>query len=336
MSLQEKVGQVIMVGVPVTGDRQTPAAVVREHRVSNVFLHGRTQAGQEPMRAIVDEFRQIGADAGPRDPQMLVATDQEGGLVQVLRGPGFSEMPSAVEQAKLSPDALRREARAWGQELAGIGVNLNLAPVADVVDPRSAASNEPIGALERNYGDTLDSVIDGSVSFSEGMRAAGVATAPKHFPGLGLVTGNTDTTAEVTDTVTGPNAPSVRAFRANIDAGAEFVMMSSAYYAKIDADHPAVFSPAAVRLLREDLAFDGVVMTDDLSAAAAAQPWPAGERAVLAVEAGVDLVLASADPTTAGPMAQALIARAEKDPAFAARIDEAATRVLTAKAALAG
>ncbi|MBL0886106.1 glycoside hydrolase family 3 protein [Myceligenerans indicum] len=334
MSLVEKVGQIIMVGVPVAGEREESAAAIREHHVANIFLHGRTQAGQGPVRRLVDDFRKVGAVANPRDPLMLVATDQEGGAVQVLRGEGFSDIPSAVDQAAMPPADLRRSAETWGTELARAGVNLNLAPVADVVPADSASSNAPIGAYRRNYGYTLDSVVSGSVAFGQGQRDAGVATTPKHFPGLGLVVGNTDTTAGVTDTETGPDARSVEAFAANVDSGSEFVMMSSAIYTKIDATRPAVFSPAAVDLLRDDLGFDGVIMTDDLSAAAQVQAWTPGDRAVLAVEAGVDLVLASADPATAAPMAQALVDRAEQDPDFAARVDRAAGRVLSAKAAL--
>lgn len=336
MTLAEKVGQIIMVGVPVSGGRETAAAAIRQHHVANIFLHGRTQAGQGPVRRLVTDFRAIGTAANPRDPLMLVATDQEGGAVQVLRGNGFSDMPSAVDQADMSPDELRRDAETWGTELADAGVNLNLAPVVDIVLASAAASNAPIGANRRNYGYTLESVVSGSVAFGQGQRDAGVATAPKHFPGLGLVVGNTDTSAGVTDTVTGPDAKSVEAFAANVASGSEFVMMSSAVYTKIDAERPAVFSPAAIDLLRDDVGFDGVIMTDDLAAAAQVQAWSPGDRAVLAVEAGVDLVLASADPTTAAPMARALVERAERNPDFAARIDEAAARVLTAKSALTG
>lgn len=336
MTLSEKVGEIIMVGIPVGGQRDAAAAAIRQHHVANVFLHGRTQAGREPVRNLVSAFQEIGVAANPNDPLMLVATDQEGGAVQVLRGEGFSDIPSAVEQAAMPAGELRASAETWGRELADVGVNLNLAPVADVVPKESAASNAPIGAFDRNYGYTLDSVVSGSVAFGQGQRAAGVATTPKHFPGLGMVAGNTDTTAGVTDTVTGPDAQSVAAFRANVESGSEFVMMSSAVYTKIDADRPAVFSTAATGLLRDDLGFDGVIITDDLSAAAQVQEWTPADRAVLAVEAGVDLVLASADPTTAAPMAQALVERAERDPDFAARIDDAATRVLAAKLALGG
>ncbi|GAB4087196.1 glycoside hydrolase family 3 protein [Myceligenerans cantabricum] len=334
MTLEEKVGQIIMVGVPVSGGREASAEAIRRYHVANVFLHGRTQAGQGPVRNLVADFREIGVGANPRDPLMLVATDQEGGAVQVLRGNGFSDMPNAVDQSAMPPAELRRKAAVWGGELAEAGVNLNLAPVVDLVLADSAASNAPIGAVGRNYGYTLDSVIAGSVAFGQGQRDAGIATTPKHFPGLGMVTGNTDTATAVTDTVTGPDAKSVEAFRKNVEAGSEFVMMSSAIYAKIDADRPAVFSPAAVDLLRDDLGFDGVVMTDDLAAATQVQAWDPGERAVLAVEAGVDLVLASADPTTAAPMAQALVERAKADPDFRSRVDDAAAHVLTAKSHL--
>lgn len=320
-----------MVGVPVTGGWEVSAEAITRHQVANVFLHGRTQAGQDAIADLVTAVRKTGSDANPRDPLMLVATDQEGGAVQVLRGPGFSEMPSAMDQAAMSPGTLRKNAASWGDELAAVGVNLNLAPVADLVPAGSATSNAPIGAVARNYGHTLDSVAGGSVAFGAGMRQAGVETTPKHFPGLGAVARNTDTTTGVTDTVTGPKADSVAAFGANIEAGAAFVMMSSAVYSKIDRERPAVFSPKVIDLLRDDLAFDGVVITDDLSAAAQVQPWSPGERAVLAIEAGVDLVLASADPTTASAMAEALVRRAQDDEDFAQRIEQAAGRVLVAK-----
>ena len=170
-------------------------------------------------------------------------------------------------------------------------------------------------------------------AFAQGQRAAGVETSIKHFPGLGRVTGNTDTTAGVTDTVTGPDAPSVDVFDAGIESGTGLVMMSSAIYTQIDPDAPAVFSPRAVGLVREH-GFDGAIISDDLSAAVQVEGVPAGERAVRAVRAGVDLVLASAKPSVAPAMVDALIKAAGNDPVFAAQVDAAAARVVAAKAAL--
>ena len=99
----------------------------------------------------------------------------------------------------------------------------------------------------------------------------------KHFPGLGRVTGNTDTTAGVTDTVTTRTSTDITPFRAAISAGAHLLMVSSAYYSRIDASHPAVFSPTVIRgMIRGDLGFTGVVISDDLGNAKQVAAWSPG------------------------------------------------------------
>jgi beta-N-acetylhexosaminidase len=329
-TLEEKVGQIVMVGLPVAGPFQPTFDMLRDQKIGGVFLHGRTTAGRQPVKNLVDAA--VGAAAQERE-SLFVATDQEGGAVQVLRGRGFSDIPSALDQAELTAPDLRERSRVWGAELAAAGVNLNLAPVLDLVPGATASSNAPIGVFGRNYGYTAESVIAHGNAFAQGQRDAGVQTSIKHFPGLGRVTGNTDSTAGVTDTVTGADAPSVDVFDAGIDAGSGLVMMSSAIYTRIDPKAPAVFSPAAVGLVRE-LGFDGVIISDDLSAAAQVASVPAGRRAVRAVDAGVDLVLASARPSAAPAMVGALIRTARDDPAFAAKVDAAAARVVAAKADL--
>lgn len=331
-SLEQKVGQLVMVGVAVDSPAQVSADAVTEHHVGNVFLHGRSEAGVDATRDLVEEYTDLAGRRTTHGTPMLVATDQEGGLVQVLRGPGFSDIPRATEQAGWPAATLRERAEGWGGELAAAGINLNLAPVMDLVDADEAEGNAPIGHFDRSYGFTPSSVTRSANAFSAGMRAAGVEPVIKHFPGLGRVTRNTDTDAGVTDTRTGPDAASVKVFADGIDAGARYVMMSSAVYDEIDPDAPAVFSRAVVGgLLRGDLGFDGVVVTDDLSAAAQVQDWSPGQRAVRAVDAGVDLVLASADPSVAPEMADALVAEAREDPEFAAKVDESARRVVEAK-----
>jgi beta-N-acetylhexosaminidase len=329
-TLREKVGQIVMVGLPVGGPFPPTFDLLRDEQLGGVFLHGRTTAGRRPVKNLVD----AAVDAAAKGKQPLfVATDQEGGAVQVLRGSGFSDIPSALDQAELEPSDLRARSRAWGDELAAAGVNLNLAPVLDLVPAATASSNAPIGVFGRNYGYTAESVIAHGNAFAQGQRDAGVQTSIKHFPGLGRVTGNTDDTAGVTDTVTGPDAPSVDVFDAGIESGSGLVMMSSAVYTQIDPKAPAVFSPAAVGLVRE-LGFDGVIISDDLSAAVQVEAVPEGRRAVRAVDAGVDLVLASARPSAAPAMVDALVRTARDDPAFAAKVDAAAARVVAAKADL--
>ena len=320
-SLEEKVGQLMMVGVDAQAPTQASAQAVETHHVGNIFIAGRTTAGSQATQKVISSFTSKVGPATTHATPMLVATDQEGGEVQVLSGSGFSDIPSALDQSAQPRDQLVASARTWGRELADAGVNMNLAPVVDLVDISRPTSNEPIGRWGREYGHDAATVSSQAGAFAEGMRASKVIPTYKHFPGLGRVKDNTDTSAGVV-----ANA---------IAAGAQAIMVSSATYSLIDSSAPAVFSSKIVTdMLRREMGFSGVVITDDVSAAVQVQEVGAGDRAVRAIRAGCDLVLASADPTVVADMVKALIATAQSDPAFAARVDESATRVLNLKKSL--
>ncbi|MBT0995682.1 glycoside hydrolase family 3 protein [Cellulomonas sp. DKR-3] len=334
-TLEQKVGQLFMVGVDVTDPADVSRSSIVDEHVGNVFLHGRTQAGADAVAALVARYTALVGPETTNDVPLLVATDQEGGTVQVLRGPGFADIPAATEQATWDPAELREQAGAWGRQLAGVGVDLDLAPVMDLVPPGTEQDNPPVGALGRNYGTTAASVTAHANAFAVGLRDAGVASSIKHFPGLGHVTANTDTTAGVTDDVTTSDGPEVQVFAAGIAAGAESVMVSTAVYSLIDPGAPAAFSSAVVGgLLRGRLGFDGLVITDDLSGAEQVAAWSPADRAIAAIAAGVDVVLVSKVPDVAPEMVRAVVHQAQVDPDFAAQVDAAFQRVLAAKAAL--
>ena len=335
-SLEEKVGQLMMVGVDAISPQAVSTDAVVSHHVGNIFVAGRTTAGSQATQKVISTFTSKAGPDTTRSTPMLVATDQEGGEVQVLSGSSFSDLPSAMEQSTQPRDQLEASARTWGKELADVGVNMNLAPVVDLVDIDRPTTNEPIGRWGREYGHDAATVSSQAGAFAEGMRASGVIPTYKHFPGLGRVTANTDTSANVVDsTTTRSTDAAVGVFASAIAAGAQVIMVSSATYALIDPSAPAVFSSTIVTdMLRTEMGFSGVVITDDVSAATQVQGVAAGERAVRAVRAGCDIVLASADPTVAADMVKALIAAAQSDPAFAARVDESAARVLALKGGL--
>lgn len=329
MSRTARTGQTILVGVPSDRPSEAALATLRPLHAAGAFLTGRSTAGRDATRVLTDRIRGQ-ADAGVG---MLVAADQEGGAVQVLSGPGFSDIPSALRQAALGPDALRAAAGTWGGELTTAGVDLDLAPVAGVVPPGDPGGNQPIGRFEREYGHTPEAVTSAIEAFAGGLGDGGAAVTLKHFPGLGRASGNTDVSAGVVDDVTTRDDPYLAPFRAGIAQGARFVMVASATYTRIDPTARAVFSPIVVdEVLRGDLGFTGVVMSDELASAAEVAAVPVAERATRFVGAGGDLILAgrAADATT---MISALV-RAGTDPAFGARIDGAALRVLEAKAEL--
>ena len=335
-SLEEKVGQLMMVGVDAQAPKQSSNEAVDTHHVGNIFIAGRTTAGSQATQKVISSFTGKVAPATTRSTPMLVATDQEGGEVQVLSGSGFSDIPSALDQSTQPREQLVTAARTWGKELADVGVNMNLAPVVDLVDIDRPTTNEPIGHWGREYGHDATTVSSQAGAFAAGMQASKVIPTYKHFPGLGRVTANTDTSADVVDRTTGrlPDA-AVGVFAGAIAAGAQVIMVSSATYALIDASAPAVFSSKIVTdMLRTEMGFSGVVITDDVSAAVQVQGVAAGDRAVQAIRAGCDIVLASAEPAVAADMVKALIAAAQSDPAFAARVDESAARVLALKGSL--
>lgn len=288
MARRQRVGELFMVAVEATASPAEGARAARAAGVGSVVLLGTSRAGIASVAALTSGIRAA-------VPGVLVATDQEGGTVQRLQGEGFETIPSAARQASLSDADLRAAASRWGGQLAAAGVRYDLAPVADVVPAGKVGSNAPIGQLNRGYGSDPAAVGAKAAAFVSGMRAAGVATSLKHFPTLGEVTGNTDYTP-ATDTVTTRTSPAVRAFVPGIVAGAQSVMVSSAVYTRIDPGVPAVFSRVVVtEMLRGDLGFTGVVISDDLGVAASVASVAPADRALRFFAAGGDLLI-NADP----------------------------------------
>jgi beta-N-acetylhexosaminidase len=324
-----------MVGVPATGTSPTVLRQLAERHVGNVMLTGRSSLGVEATARVVEA---VGAGLSSRARSgipLVVATDQEGGAVQVLSGPGFDDIPSALQQGGWSVGRLRSESRDWGRQLRAAGVTMNLAPVADIVpsspDPKG---NGPIGYFDRQFGASAPLVRRQARAFSCGMADAGVVAAVKHFPGLGHVKQNTDNAAAVVDDTVGRRDRGLAVFTAVARACRSAVMTSTAFYDRLDPAWPASFSSIVVRsLLRERLGFDGVVVSDDLGRARQVARWTPGERARLFLAAGGDLVL-SVEPADAAPMAATITAAARRDPGMRARVRESTLRVLTLKSRL--
>jgi beta-N-acetylhexosaminidase len=320
-----------MTAVSTTGMTSTEAAAITRGKTGSVFLKVHTGAGTAAVKAIADKARALASPVKGATVGMLVSTDQEGGLVQVLNGPGFSVIPSARTQGTSAPATLRTDAGTWGRQLRAAGVNMNLAPVADTVPPALVNVNAPIGKLSREYGTNPAAVTSHSTAFLRGMAQAGVVATAKHFPGLGRVTGNTDLAANVVDSRTTSTDPFLQPFKAAIDAGVPFVMVSSATYSRIDPKRQAVFSPVVLRtLLRGSLGFKGVIMSDDLGAAVVVAGRTPSRRALDFLAAGGNVVL-TVQPMDIGPMTSAVLARLPKDAALRKDVDDSVRRVLTAK-----
>ncbi len=323
-------GQLLVVGAPLGAPVATTVEAIKKLPVGGVLLTGRSSEGVTAIAARTKAFQRAGA--GPAG--LLVAADQEGGQVQTLSGPGFAAIPTATVQGGWSAQRLTDAAASWGKELKAAGVNLDLAPVSDVLSAQIGTANLAVGVSRRTFGTDPGVVGQSVLAFTAGLRQSGVAAAVKHFPGLGRVRANTDLTANVRDTTTAADSPWLDPFRRAVAAGVPVVMISSAVYTKIDATQPAAFSrPVVTDLLRTRMGFAGVVISDDLGKAVAVAAVPVAQRGVRFVAAGGDVVL-TADPQAAAAMLDGLVQRSSAEPAFAAAVATAARRVLEAKKAL--
>ncbi len=329
MSVAQMAGQVMLVGTPLD-DIGSVEHVIRTYQIGGVFLSGRSHSSASKLRAAIASMQA----AAPRAARLLISLDQEGGTVQALQGAGFPPIPTAVAQGQLSASALSAQATTWAKRLASIGVTLDLAPVADTVPASLGTKNPPIGGLRRQYGSDPTDVAADISTVVTAVQATGVLTTLKHFPGLGRVLVNTDFSAKAVDNVATTHDTYLEPFSAGIKARTGAVMISSASYPKLDPHSIATFSrPIVTGLLREQLGYTGLIISDSLAGAAAISSVPLSQRGVLFIEAGGDLVLTTT-ASKAPAMINGLIAAARGSTSFAAQLKTAAGYVVRSKYAI--
>ena len=333
MTEAQRVGQLFLVGLATDQLDPATAATIRSDHFGSVLFGTTSYAGVTRTRAVTSAVQSLASTQDTSGVRFFVAANQEGGQVQQLQGPGFAVIPAALDQGLVTPNALQLQAAAWGRELRAAGVNLDLAPVMDVVPPGTDQQNAPIGALQREFAHDPGTAAAHGVAFLRGMSQAGVATTAKHFPGLGRVRGNTDFTSGVVDTVTTAQDPYLKTFRAASHVGVPFVMVSLATYTRIDPQHLAVFSARVMgTILRQEIDFGGVIVSDDMGAASAVGGVSPAARAIGFLAAGGDLITTVSVPVAAA-MDNAVLQRAAQNGTFRGQVGAAVMHVLAAKQA---
>jgi beta-N-acetylhexosaminidase len=284
-------------------------ARIRRGEAAGVVFLGANLGTPAQVRALTRRLQRVPRPPGLRDP-LLLMVDQEGGSVKRLPGGPSRSAPQMAATGR--PAVARAEGRAAAATLRAAGMNVDLAPVVDVVRPESA-----LHAEGRGFGFTASSAARFGAAFTRGLREGGVAATAKHFPGFGAAPRNTDVaTVRIGVPLRELHAVDRVPFGAAIEAGASMVMLSSAVYPALSS-RPAVLSPrVAQRELRGALGFDGVTISDDLEAPAfAASGGPTG-AGLQATKAGVDLLLYARTYAEADRAADALavaIRRGEVD-----------------------
>lgn len=325
----QRVGQLFMAGMKE--DDQTYVHVLMKYdHVGNIVLLG-GWSGNGTVGRTTDGSQGLTSTSYTGNVPLLIAADQEGGYVQQLTGTGFTKIPTALTQGGWSSSLQQSTAAKIGQQLRDVGVNVNLAPVTDTVPKSLGTGNGPIGHYYREYGYTPTTVARGVTNVVAGLKSRGEIATVKHFPGLGRIKNNTDTSSTgITDSTMTTTDSYLSPFKSGISAGAGMVMMGLASYPKIDSANQAAFSSKTITtLLRGTLGFKGVVVSDSMSAVAV-QHVSVGDRAVRFISAGGDIVLTGA-PHDIPTMEAAVLAKMRSSSTFAAQVSASVHRVLTLK-----
>jgi beta-N-acetylhexosaminidase len=293
---------------------------IRHGKMGGVVLLGNGWLTRSTAAKVTAELQQA---ACTRGEPLLIAVDQEGGIVRRLAWAPPTEAPAEMT----SPSVAQAQASGAAEALRSVGIDIDFAPVVDT--PGSAGNFLGSRAFSRSR--TWNARM--ARAFVGGLQANGIAATAKHFPGLGLASGNTDHGRIVIRSAAWKLRQGLLPFQSAVRAGVKLVMVSTAVYPKLDGSkRPAAFSSTIINgLLRKKLGFKGVTVTDSLTAPAAVRIPHTATRAMLA---GSDLLIFGAESASERGYAT-LLADKAGSPRLQSRITQAAARIRALKAWLA-
>ena len=324
-SLEQLIGQKLVVRM---SGRQPSASLlrrIRHGRIGGVVLltsNIRTRTG---LVELTRRLQRAAADGG--QPPLLIAVDQEGGSVKrVTWAPPTLTVP---QMGRIGSTSIARlQGARTGAALRALGINVNLAPVADV--PRSRASF----MVQQGRTFSFDAARTARLAdaFATGLASSGVMATMKHFPGIGLAIRNTDHYVETIEAPRSVLAPDLLPYRRAIDHDIPLIMLSNVTYSAFDDGNAAGWSHAiAVTLLRDDLDFAGVTITDSLDGTAHARGLRVSDLAIRAAVAGTDLILTTGSEKTTRRLYETLLAKAREGALPLDRLRDSYRRIVALK-----
>ncbi|HZN01426.1 MAG TPA: glycoside hydrolase family 3 N-terminal domain-containing protein [Pyrinomonadaceae bacterium] len=336
LPLEQQIGQFLFIGLPGTELDSETRALIEEVQPGGVIIFGRNVAGPEQLRSLLDGVREL-----IKTPP-LFGIDQEGGLVDRLRRI-FTPMPSARtirQHGDLA--AARALGRITGEVLRMLGFNLNFAPVMSIMtEDRDLLSN---GLYSRSFGRSPGEVLGYTTVYMRGLQGAGMVGCLKHFPGIGA--GEVDSHEEMPvvqlshdDLIAQDLAPYIELFQRRDDR-VRCVMVSHGGFPNIDIREEitgGLLEPASLnynivtKLLREELGYKHLVVTDDLEMGAIARHCEIEDASVRAMKAGEDMLLICASPDKIQRGYQGLLAAAKDGQISQTRIKESLDRIARTK-----
>jgi beta-N-acetylhexosaminidase len=330
MTLEEQTGQLLMVGFWGSAPSQEIIDLIQRFKVGNIILFSRNVRDAPQVLELTQSLQMIAKESGHRFP-LFIAIDQENGIVQRL-GEAATMYPGNMALGAIGSEEIAyKVALATGCELKALGINMNLAPVVDV---NNNPANPVIGV--RSFGEDTQQVARLGAAMVKGYHTAGMPSCLKHFPGHG------DTAVDshlalpmIPYALQRLEALELVPFRSGIEAGAESVMIAhSSFPALTQHDMlPATLSSAIVQgLLREKLGFNGVILSDCLEMKAISETFGTQLAAIMALQAGIDLVLVSHHYTQQRESIEAIREAVQTHKLSPQALQQAAQRVLSLKA----
>ena len=330
MTIEQKVGQRFMTWIPGTASSERAAALIEQAHVGGVILIERNVESYGQMLELISDLQRMAQASSPSVP-LFIATDQEGGRVSRVLLPEMTHFPAAFHQGvHADPDYVEAAAYVTGVELRRLGVNVNLGPVIDLY---GQLDETVIG--DRSFGADAGLVADLARAYVHGADRAGIIPVAKHFPGHGVTAINSHERLPVVRLTRSERSSILTPFSAAIDAGVDVIMTAHILYEDLDPDRPASVSPAITTdLLRDQLDFDGVVITDAIEIGEPAPPLqePAVVRNSFA--AGADIILAGRESDVL-PLVQEAIRLVRSGLESEERLNESVRRILRVKFAAA-
>ncbi|MGQ4489087.1 beta-N-acetylhexosaminidase [Streptomyces sp. 372A] len=331
LSPLQRAGQRVIHSYPGLTPPASLMTSIEQGHTAGVIFFGENIQNLTQIEGVIRSMNAARASSPVQAP-LLLMTDQEGGLIRRLPG----EPVKSAKDVGASADP-----HYWadftgsgaGLNLAGVGMNVNLAPVLDVYRKDGDFTDQ----YERSYSKSAAAVASCGADFITAQQREGVAATAKHFPGLGPATASQNTdlrSVTISTSATTLRSVDEAPYRDAIAAGVKLVMLSWAVYTGLDSARPAGLSPTVVGELRNRLGFKGVTVTDALEAGALSSYGSTSQRAVKAAAAGMDLLLCSARSVSQGDEAVAALADALGDSLDPAAFDAAAARVNALRAGL--
>ncbi len=329
MTLEQQIGQLFMVGFH--GPAVTPeiTELIQQHHVGGVVLFSRNIRSAEQVFALTSELQALARAANHPYP-LLISIDQENGMVQRL-GDAVTAFPGNMALGAVGDEAVTAEvAEATGRELKALGITMNLAPDADV---NNNPANPVVGT--RSFGANAQEVARHTAAAVRGYRAASIVSSIKHFPGHGDTATDSHLGVPVLPfTLERLQSLEFVPFVGGIAAGADTVMIAHVALPQLmdGAATPATLSPAIIRgLLREQLGYEGVIISDCLEMEAVSETVGTPQGSVLTLQAGTDIALVSHEYTRQKESLAAVRAAVQSGALPAEAIAQAAARVLRLK-----